>query len=603
MAQEDRTAAMFNLAQGSTTAHLISGETFAAEVNESMSWRENILTQLHRRNEQQRDPFRGYVASLQRLRDGAAALRTENAHLTFINDKLRRENVAQRQSSSASVAVGGCASAAAAAEAERAQLLEKKLLAVQEELTELHRRKGENAQQVIDLTAQLKIAEQDSSAKDDEVRKFVQEIDILHIKISNLTSAIKELEDTNQLLKDEYQTLQLALNTAERKLVEAQKQNDGLVAQIMEFKERDVERMNLENDIFRLQQQKIVQQQLEEAAKDMNKVVVQQKRSSSSSGAQAETVDALICVSVRLPTKAYLRFDAHDGEVNAISWSPHGLVVATGGADRKIKLWEISKGTSELKSTLTGSNGAIMSLDFDAAGTLLLGSSGDFASRVWTVDDSRLRHTLTGHSGKVLSAKFLTDNKVVSGSHDRTLRVWDLRSKACISTKFAGSSCNDLVATAEQSVVSGHFDKKIRFWDLRSAAGGGSEPTAELSLGGKVTSVDLSRDSRHLIAAARDDALHLVDLRKQTKVLASFRSDGFHLPCDWSRAQFSPDSEFIAAGSADGSVHIWSKQAPDCAKVVLSEHEASVVSVAWQPAGNCLTSCDKNKNVVVWGDI
>ena len=43
-----------------------------------------------------------------------------------------------------------------------------------------------------------------------------------------------------------------------------------------------------------------------------------------------------------------------------------------------------------------------------------------------------VQHTLTGHSGKVLAAKFLGEsNKVVSGSHDRTIKLWDLRSKAC----------------------------------------------------------------------------------------------------------------------------------------------------------------------------
>jgi WD40 repeat protein len=36
--------------------------------------------------------------------------------------------------------------------------------------------------------------------------------------------------------------------------------------------------------------------------------------------------------------------DAHDGEVNAVKWSPVDRLVATGGADRKVKLWEISKG-------------------------------------------------------------------------------------------------------------------------------------------------------------------------------------------------------------------------------------------------------------------
>lgn len=50
--------------------------------------------------------------------------------------------------------------------------------------------------------------------------------------------------------------------------------------------------------------------------------------------------------------------------------------------------------------------------------------------RVWPVPV--LQHTLTGHSGKVLSARFLLDNtRIVSGSYDRTLKLWDLRSKVC----------------------------------------------------------------------------------------------------------------------------------------------------------------------------
>lgn len=50
----------------------------------------------------------------------------------------------------------------------------------------------------------------------------------------------------------------------------------------------------------------------------------------------------------------------------------------------------------------------------------------------FTMSISCPQHTLTGHSGKVLSAKFLLDNaRIVSGSHDRTLKLWDLRSKVC----------------------------------------------------------------------------------------------------------------------------------------------------------------------------
>lgn len=43
---------------------------------------------------------------------------------------------------------------------EKISTLEQKLLAQQEELTELHRRRGENAQMIIDLNAKLQLTEQ-----------------------------------------------------------------------------------------------------------------------------------------------------------------------------------------------------------------------------------------------------------------------------------------------------------------------------------------------------------------------------------------------------------------------------------------------------------
>lgn len=57
-------------------------------------------------------------------------------------------------------------------------------------------------------------------------------------------------------------------------------------------------------------------------------------------------------------------------------------------------------------------------------------------------------------------------------------------------TKFAGSSCNDLVTSdgAGSTIISGHYDKRIRFWDIRT------EMSANhIMLQGKVTSLDLSR--------------------------------------------------------------------------------------------------------------
>ena len=127
----------------------------------------------------------------------------------------------------------------------------------------------------------------------------------------------------------------------------------------------------------------------------------------------------------------------------------------------------------------------------------------------------------------------------------------------------------------------------------------GSEPLSELELGGKVTSVDCSRNGLWLLACCRDDKLCLIDSRS-CQLVRTFASDGFQVSCDWTRATFTPDSEYVSSGSANGKVYIWNVHDSSQVETVLVEHKSPVLAVAWQPAGNCLTTCDKNKTVVVW---
>ena len=83
----------------------------------------------------------------------------------------------------------------------------------------------------------------------------------------------------------------------------------------------------------------------------------------------------------------------------------------------------------------------------------------------------------------------------------------------------------------------------------------------------------------------------------------SFDDVGFQVAADWSRACFSPDSEYITVGAANGKIYIWSVHDNSKPETVLPEHSAPVLAAAWQPAGNSLTTCDKNKTVVVWAAI
>ncbi|XP_029473280.1 autophagy-related protein 16-1 isoform X3 [Rhinatrema bivittatum] len=499
----------------------------------------------------------------------------------------------------------------------------------QEELTELHKKRGELAQTVIDLNNQMQQKDKEIHANEAKIAEYSQTISDLKTECQELYSKLQDLEQANQTLKDEYDALQITFNALEEKLRKTTEDNQELVSRWMAEKAQEANRLNAENEKDSKRQQARLQKELAEAAKEPLSVEqdddievleetpdpagetspvravnrTSRRRSLSTFPVPAENVDTLPAgkTEVRVPNTALYYFDAHDGEVNAVRFSPGSRLLATGGMDRKVKLWEVIGDKCEVKSSLSGSNAGITSIEFDSAGSYLLAASNDFASRIWTVDDYRLRHTLTGHSGKVLSAKFLLDNaRIVSGSYDRTLKLWDLRSKVCIKTVFTGSSCNDIVCT-EQCVMSGHFDKKIRFWDIRTES-----IVRELELQGRITALDLNPERTDLLSCSRDDLLNIIDLRAST-VRQTFNSQGFKCGADWTRVIFSPDGNYVTAGSADGTLYFWSVLTGKVERM-LTKHQTdhgvscSINAVAWSPSGSHVVSVDKGSKAVLWSE-
>uniref|UniRef100_A0A8C5RN11 Autophagy related 16 like 1 n=1 Tax=Laticauda laticaudata TaxID=8630 RepID=A0A8C5RN11_LATLA len=532
------------------------------------AWKRHILDELKRRDRLQRQAFEEIILQYNKL------LEKSDFH-SVLADKLQVEKYDLPSRHEISPGHDGARNDAHLQEV--AQLRIKH----QEELTELHKKRGELAQSVIDLNNQIQQKDKEIQINNSKIAEYLQKISELETECHDLCNKLQDLERANQTLKDEYDALQITFTALEEKLRKTTEDNQELVTRWMAEKAQEANRLNAENEKDLRRRQARLQKELAEAAKeplpieqdDDIEVLADEtsdpaeetspvravtrtarRRSLSSCPIPQDNTDVHPPASreVRLPNTAVCVFDAHDGEVNAVQFSPGSRLLATGGLDRRVKIWEVFGDKCEFKASLSGSNAGITSVEFDNAGSYLLAASNDYASRIWTVDDHRLRHTLTGHSGKVLSAKFLLDKaRIVSGSHDRTLKLWDLRSKVCIKTVFAGSSCNDLVCT-EQCVMSGHFDKKIRFWDIRTES-----VVREVELLGRITALDLNPERTELLTCSRDDLLKIIDLRINA-VKHTFSAPGFKCGSDWTRVVFSPDGSYVVAGSADGSLYIWS---------------------------------------------
>ncbi|XP_065816331.1 autophagy-related protein 16-1 isoform X3 [Labrus bergylta] len=555
-----------------------------AEWRGECTWKRHVSEQLKLRDRVQRQSFEELIHQYNRLleRSDLQAVLSER----YQADKYEVQRGHETSS-------GAESSRSDALQQEMAQMR----IRHQEELTELHKKRGELAQSVIELNNQIQQKDKEIQSNEAKMLEYQQQISGLEGDCRELRSSLQDLERANQTLKDEYDALQITFSALEEKLRKTTEDNQELVSRWMAEKAQEANKLNAENEKDTRRRQAKLQKELADAAKEPLPVDPRRPAGSFSSSPENTEAPSGVCADVRVPSTALHVFDAHDGEVNAVRFSPGSRLLATGGMDRRVKLWEVVAGRCEPKGALTGSNAGITSIDFDSAGSYLLAASNDFASRIWTVDDYRLRHTLTGHSGKVLAARFLLDNaRIVSGSYDRTLKLWDLRSKVCMKTVFAGSSCNDIVCT-EQCVMSAHFDKKVRFWDIRSES-----IVRELELQGRVTSLDLNHDRSELLTCSRDDLLKIIDLRTNA-VRQTFSAQGFKCGADWTRVTYSPDGAYVVGGSADGALYVWNVLTGKVERTLDRNHNSAINAVSWSPSGSFVVSVEKGSKAILWSDM
>nr|XP_060627305.1 protein Atg16l2 [Anolis sagrei ordinatus] len=300
------------------------------------------------------------------------------------------------------------------------------------------------------------------------------------------------------------------------------------------------------------------------------------------------------CAVASLPSHVSDLQEAHGSEVNAIRFSPNSGMLATGGTDRLIQLWNVVGGRLEKMQTLEGANGSITSVDFDPSGCHLLAATYNNAAQLWKTGDCQCKEILTGHTDKVTAAKFRsTRHQAVTGSRDRTVKEWDLNKGACSRTIDVFSYCNDVVCCGT-IIVSGHHDKTIRFWDSRDV-----RCTQVIPVEGTVTSLSISPDQMHLLSCSRDNALKVIDLRMHN-VRQVLRADGFKCGSDGTKAVFSPDKSYAMVGSTNGSLFIWNMGTGKLETTLSGEHWSPVNAVAWSSSGTYVGSVDRCRKLVLW---
>ncbi|KAJ3124261.1 hypothetical protein HK098_001271 [Nowakowskiella sp. JEL0407] len=468
--------------------------------------------------------------------------------------------------------------------------LENQVRELKDERAEYYKTHGQNAQKLLQLMETLRQRDESVKTLETENKQNSTSLRQLTTQLTDARALIKEKDNVIQIMRDELATTHLELTqreeqlaTSENKLKTLEIENAQLVERWMEHKQAEAAKMNEATEFveFALKSK----QALADAAK---RASITSQLSNKDLLAELRSKDRALIRAI-IPNTVMKKWTSHDGEINCVQVSRDGAILATGGQDKKVILYDAHTGTA--KNSLLGSMQAVMSVSFNVTSDMILATSNDNSTRIWNVGTNRLRHTLTGHIGKVYSAKFTDSNKVlqrfVSGG-------WG----GVFICKYKELVFKLLSRTV---IISGHLDNNVRLWDTRTA-----NLIKEITgiHSGQVTSIDVSNDDKYVLTTSRDNTLRLLDLRT-FETIGIFSHEKFRVGMNWSKSCFSPDGYYVVSGGVDGSVFYWNVNNLDSVgtcESILQGNRGSICGVVWNPASaSTVYSADKEKTVVLWG--
>lgn len=276
-------------------------------------------------------------------------------------------------------------------------------------------------------------------------------------------------------------------------------------------------------------------------------------------------------------------FRENTDRINNVDFSANGDTLISSSDDDSIVIYDCQNGTP--KRTLNSKKYGVDLIHFTHAPNTAIHSSTkvDDTIRYLSLHDNKYIRYFPGHTKKVVTLNMSPiDDTFISGSLDKTIRLWDLRSPNCQGLMHLPG--RPVAAFDPEGLIfgAGINSESLKLYDLRSFDRG---PFSTFKLqqekgDAQWTSLKFSPDGKLILITTSGNCIRLIDAFQGTPLQTFMGQNAKGLSLE---ASFSPDSQFVFSGASTGKVHCWSTETGALVSILNYENNGPVQCVQFNP--------------------